>query len=123
MVCLPPSELNLNLMPLEAGDVVHGEEQKGSSSNGPDKQWSTTITFLELVAMMLSGAQWQGQPVHVWCNNKAAVQAILARSCKDLGFMHLLQFLCFMEATFLFQMSASHIPGVNNTLARSSLPK
>jgi len=43
-----PSELNLNPIPLVAGDVVHGEKQNGSSSNGPDKQWSTTITFLGL---------------------------------------------------------------------------
>jgi len=76
-----------------------------------------------IVAMMLCGPQWQGQLVHVWCNNQAAVQGILARSCKDSGFMHLLQFLWFMEATFPFQMSASHIPGVNNTLARFSLPQ
>jgi len=52
-----------------------------------------------------------------------ALWSTMARLCKDSGFMHLVQFLWFMEATFPFQMSASHIPGVNNTLARSSLPQ
>ena len=75
------------------------------------------IAFLELVAVMLAcaawGSQWQGQLVHVWCDNQAAVLAISARSCKDPGLMHLLRCLCFMEASFQFQLSANHIPGVN----------
>ena len=88
------------------------------------------ITFLELVAVMLAcaawGPQWQGRLVHVWCDNQAAGHAITARSCRDSGLMHLLRCLFFMEASFQFQLSASHIPGVNNILAdllsRNKLP-
>ena len=79
------------------------------------------ITSLELVAVMLAcaawGQQWQGWLIHVWCDNQAAVHALTARSCRDPGLMHLLRCLVFMEASFQFKLSASHIPGVNNTLA------
>ena len=70
------------------------------------------ITFLELACAAL-GPQWQGQLIYVWCDNQAAEHAITARSYP--GLMHLLQCLFFMEASFQFQLPASHIPGVNNT--------
>ena len=70
-----------------------------------------------MLACAAWGPQWQGWLVHVWCDNQAAVRAIAAHSCRDPGLMHLLRCLFFMEAFFQFQLSASHIPGVNNTLA------
>ncbi len=88
------------------------------------------ISFLELVAVMLActawGSQWKGRFVLCKCDNMAAVQAIRARSCRDTGLIHLLRCLCFLEATFHFQLSACHLPGADNTLAdllsRNHLP-
>ena len=57
-----PSKLNLNPIPMVARDVVHGEKQNGSSSNGPDKQWEHHYHLpwaMYIVAMMLCGPQWQ----------------------------------------------------------------
>ena len=42
---------------------------------------------------------------------------ITARFCGDPGLIHLLRFLFFRGVSFQFQLPASHIPGVNNTLA------
>ncbi len=73
------------------------------------------------------GRQWKGHMVMCKCDNSAAVQAIKVRSCRDRGLMHLLRCLCFLEATFQFQLTACHLPGTHNTLAdllsRNNLPR
>ncbi len=60
------------------------------------------------------------------CNISAAVQVIKAWSCHYRGLMYLLRCLCFLEATFQFQLTACHLPGMHDTLvdllSRNILP-
>ena len=79
------------------------------------------ITFKELVAILLAcevwGDRWVGSQVTCKCDNQAVVQIISSRSCRDQSLMHLLRCLFFMEAQLQFELIATHIVGVHNSLA------
>ncbi len=124
------SALNLHQTLPASGGAVRWSGTEWFQFQWPCQAMLHHITFLELVAVLLAcavwGPQWQRKLIHCWCDNQAAVQAIRARSCRDDGLMHLLRCLLFLEASYQFQLSASHIPGINNTLAdhlsRNKLP-
>ena len=86
---------------------------------GPIKQCH--ITAKELVPIVVAaavwGKGWQGQTVQVWCDNTAVVNIINRGSSRDKDAMHLARCLAFIEAKFDLDLVASHIKGVNNTLA------
>ena len=79
------------------------------------------IAFKELMAILLAAAawgdRWYGTRVQWFCDNYAAVRVVSSRSCQDQSLMHLLCCLFMFEARYQFQVVASHIPGVDNTLA------
>lgn len=79
------------------------------------------IAFKELFAVLLAcavwGDSWGGARIHSRCDNQAAVCAINRRSCRDPSLMHLLRCLFFLETHYQFELVASHIPGVENSLA------
>lgn len=70
-----------------------------------------------LVAAVVWGTNWGGCKVVARCDNMAVVEAINRRYCKDANLMQLLRGLYFIEARRHFHLSASHIPGVHNSLA------
>jgi len=70
-----------------------------------------------IIAAVIWGFEWKGQLVCAHCDNKAVVDVLGSRSCKDKDLMQLLRCLFFLEATYQFQLSAVHIAGADNGLA------
>lgn len=79
---------------------------------------SSHITVKELVPIVLAAAvwgdQWKGKTVRAECDNEAVV-AIINQGNQEV--MHLMRCLAFVAAKFQFYLFATHIKGVNNTLA------
>lgn len=70
-----------------------------------------------LVAAVVWGNQWQGHRVVAYCDNMAVVAVMNSRYCHDPALMQLLRCLSFIEARRQFTLSATHLPGIKNTLA------
>ena len=70
-----------------------------------------------VIAAAVWGRQWQGRTVGCKCDNQAVVAVLHSRTSKESDIMHLLRCLFFFEARFSFHFTASHIAGVENTLA------
>ena len=87
----------------------------------PQSVQSHHISFKELFAGLLAcaawGSRWRGSRVQWLCDNQAAVYAVTGRSCRDQPMMHLIRCLFFLEAWFGFELTATHLPGRENTLA------
>lgn len=79
------------------------------------------IAVKELMPIIISaviwGPEWKGKSVCARCDNKAVVDVLGSRSCKDKDLMQLLRSLFFLEASYQFQLSAEHIAGADNDLA------
>ena len=79
------------------------------------------IAFKELFAGLLAfavwGERWRRKRVQWYCDNQAAVIAVMNRSCRDRSLMHLVRCLFFLEAWYEFELTASYLPGVENSLA------
>jgi hypothetical protein len=95
------------------------------------EQWaSVNIATKELVPIVIAvaiwGSHWASSHVRIRCDNMAVVDILKARSSRDPGVMHLLRCLHFFAAKHDLRLSASHIAGVDNTLAdalsRNNLP-
>lgn len=96
------------------------------------EQWAeVNITTKELVPVILAvaiwGPHWASGHVLVRSDNMAVVEILKARSSRDPRVMHLLRCLHFFSAKYDIRVSASHIPGVENSMAdalsRDDLPQ
>ena len=86
------------------------------------ESWATvSIAPKELVpiviAVVLWGPHWAGKPVCCLCDNTAVVAAVNKRSAKDPTLSHLLHILAFAVAVLDINITACHLPGVQNTSA------
>ena len=63
------------------------------------------------------GHHWKGKPVRVLSDNSAAVAAINNQSSRVKETAHLLRCLAFIAGRLQIHLSASHLPGVNNSIA------
>lgn len=96
--------------------------------SGPISSKHITVKELApiLVAAATWGESWKGSLVQVQCDNMAVVSIINQGSSKDPDVMQLMRCLAFLAAKGDFHMVASHIKGINNTLAdalsRDNLP-
>ncbi len=70
-----------------------------------------------IIAAVTRGSDWKGLSVCARCDNKAVVDVLTSRSCKDKDLMQLLRSLFFLEAIYQFRLVAVHIAGVDNKLA------
>ena len=79
------------------------------------------ITVKELVPIVIAaaiwGSQWQGQTIAVKCDNMAVVSIINKGTSHDPDAMHLARCLAFIKAKYDLELVASHIRGVENTIA------
>ena len=73
--------------------------------------------FPIIVACLLWGELWQGKLVCFHCDNEAVVNVITRQSAKDPLLCHQLRCLFFVSASYEFEVTASHTPGVTNTAA------
>ena len=88
------------------------------------------ITVQEMVPVVIAAAlwghMWRGKSVLVQCNNTAVVSIVNHGSSRNQEAMHLARCLAFISAEFDIHLIASHIKGVDNTLAdalsRDNLP-
>ena len=103
--------------------------------SGKKIPWSGPISFKhitvkELAPILVAAAawcdEWKGTLVRVQCDNMAVVDIINKGSSRDRDVMQLMRCLSFLMAKGEFYMVASHIKGVDNTLAdalsRDNLP-
>jgi hypothetical protein len=70
-----------------------------------------------VMACIIWGRAWQGQVVHVHCDNEAVVSVLNSGCSKDAQLMHLVRSLFFVLATWDISLHSRHIPGVFNTVA------
>ena len=86
---------------------------------GPIKDYH--ITVKELVPIVLAaalwGPKWKGKTVRARCDNAAVVSIINSGSSRVQEAMHLMRCLAFLAAKDEFYIFATHIRGVDNTLA------
>ena len=79
------------------------------------------ITTKELLPIVIGtalwGEQWRGKTVRCWCDNAAVVAIIRSGSSRDERVMHLMRSLFFILAHFNMQITAQHVPGVENGAA------
>ena len=91
---------------------------------------SASITVKELLPIIIASVIWgphfSGKRVLSNCDNSAVVTILNSRYTREKQLMQLLRSLFFLEAYFQFQLSATHIPGVQNVcaddLSRNRLP-
>ena len=81
------------------------------------------IHCLELLAVLLSLKLWAhmfvGQRVLINCDNTLAVSALVTGKSKDLFMCSCLRDICLLVCQHNFELSAVHLPGVENRLADS----
>ena len=80
-----------------------------------------SITIKELIPIVIAAAiwghKWRGSTVQIMCDNAAVVNILNQNSSRDREVMHLLRCMAFITAKFQFLITASHIPGIENTAA------
>ena len=79
---------------------------------------SLDINCLELltivVALQLWGRRWSGLRLTVRCDNAVAVSALNSGRCRSLFLSACLREICYLAATYEFEIRAVHIPGEFN---------
>ena len=117
----------------ENPDVILVSDASGSWGCGAycDQNWfqlkwvepmaSSHITVKELapivVASAIWGSSWKGLTVKALCDNEAVVSILNQGTSRDSDVMHLMRCLAYFAAKFQFFILASHIKGIDNTLA------
>ena len=88
------------------------------------KEWvDINIATKELVPIVLAvamwGAQWHSKHIQFHSDNMAVIEIVKAKSIgsKDNSITHLLQCLHFFCTLYYMQVSAVHIPGIENSKA------
>jgi len=83
-----------------------------------------SITIKEFIPIVVAAAiwghKWRGSTVQILCGNAAVVAILNQNSSRDREVMHLLRCLAFITAKFQFLITASHIPGIENTAAETT---
>ncbi len=70
-----------------------------------------------MLAAAVWGRGWARYVVRFNCDNEAVVTVLNSGAAKDKSLARLLRCLFFIEAKFNFVATATHFPGVQNTLA------
>lgn len=100
------------------GAAEPGQGAAGSNLSGCRQLRVTTFhskCCLQCCLRVQHGADVGTEP---WFgDNQATVHGIICRSCSDQPMIHLICSLFFLKAWFEFEITASHLPGVANTLA------
>ena len=76
------------------------------------------INSLELLTIVISlklwGHHWSGLSLTVKCDNEVAVTVLNTGRCRNPFINACLRELCFLSATFQFEVRAVHLPGSQN---------
>ena len=84
------------------------------------RQKELHINALELMALVVAVSMWadqlRGKRVTVLCDNTATVWVINTGKTRDRVMQGLLRELCYITATYEFELFAQHIPGEVNRL-------
>ena len=80
-----------------------------------------SIEFKELYAIVVAchtwGQEWPRQRIMFQCDNEAVVQCIKSGTCRSKAVMSLIRSLYWVCIKYNFLVSATHVPGVTNTVA------
>ena len=97
------------------------DQQKWFQLPWPTECIDADICFKEMLPIVLAvmtwGHTWRGYQVGCKCDNQAVVNVLSTRYSRSSPLMHLLRCLFFFEAYYDLYITASHIPGKDNTLA------
>jgi len=130
--CLPPSSIGetgadnhrdvrcvrtVGLWGLLKFSLVPAGLEQYNMHRGSQHCYNTKELIPIVMAAAMWGKAWGGLVVCCRCDNDAVVAVVNRRTSRDQDLMHLLRCLSFFEAAFSFRVVASHIPGVENTLA------
>lgn len=70
-----------------------------------------------VVAAAIYGKEWAGKVVEFRIDNQAVVDILVSGYSREPHLMHLVRLLVFFASSHQFRFTASHIPGVENTMA------
>ena len=95
---------------------------------GPIRELHITIKELApiVVAAVIWGPKWKGKTILARCDNVAVVAIVNSGTSKNPQAMNLIRCLSFLSAIWEFRVRATHLSGIQNTLAdalsRDNLP-
>jgi hypothetical protein len=99
----------------------HFPWQKHHTRSFEEPETELSINWKELYAIIICaatyGKHWSGHTVNILCDNTGAVAAIHTRKSGKVDILDLLRLLTAIEFECHFIVTATHIPGVGNTIA------
>ena len=117
----------------ESPDVIVGSDASGNWGCGAfwlphwfQIPWSVRFQHFSIqvkemipavVAAAIYGKAWTGKMVEFKIDNQAVVDILMSGYSREPHLMHLMRLMVFFASSYQFHFAASHIPGVENTLA------
>ena len=75
--------------------------------------------FSIYLACILWGPRWSGKRIRMWCDNKSVVAGINPKHFKSPRVMDLIRAITLLTLQYNFAFTATHIPGLDNSIADS----
>ena len=88
-----------------------------SKKRGISIEWQKLFPIY--LACTLWGRSWSGQRIRMWCDNQSVVAIINSKHSKSPRVMDLLRAITLQTLSYNFTFNATHIPGLQNSIADS----
>ena len=88
-----------------------------SQKRGISIEWQELFPIY--LACILWGPHWSGKRIRMWCDNKSVVASINSKHSKSPRVMDLIRAITLQTLQYNFTFTATHIPGLDNSIADS----
>ena len=88
-----------------------------SQKRGISIEWQELFPIY--LACILWGPRWSSKRIRMWCDNKSVVASINSKHSKSPRVMDLIRAITLQTLQYNFAFTASHIPGLDNSIADS----
>ena len=88
-----------------------------SQKRGISIEWQELFPIY--LACILWGPCWSGKRIRMWCDNKSVVASINSKHSKSPRVMDLIRAITLQTLQYNFAFTATHIPGLDNSIADS----
>ena len=88
-----------------------------SQKRGISIEWQELFPIY--LACILWGPRWSGKRIRMWCDNKSVVASINSKHSKSPRVMDLIRAITLQTLQYNFAFTATHIPGLDNSIADS----